>query len=132
MKIRVIRLTEVCDMRPFFSIIIPCYNSSPYLNKSLSCIEEIGMDDIEVVLADNCSTESYQDVVDQFKDRLNIVQCCTEYNSGGPSNGRELGASIATGKYITFQDHDDYMIPEGIRKIREIIEQADYPEYLVA
>lgn len=118
--------------RPFLSIIIPCYNSGKYLPRILQSIVDCNMDDIEVILADDCSTESYQDVVEQFSDEVAILQCKNAYNCGSPSNGRELGASIAAGQYLTFIDHDDSIIPEGIQQMREFIEANDYPEYIVA
>ena len=45
--------------RPFFSIIIPCYNSKNTLGRLLQSIVDQKMDynDIQVVLADDCSTE---------------------------------------------------------------------------
>ena len=58
-------------------------------------------DDIEVILADDCSPESYQEVVDSYRDILSIRQIKTDYNFT-PGNTREKGVSIADGegKYI--------------------------------
>lgn len=117
-------------MQPFLSVVIPCYNSK-FLNKGLQSIVDCQMDDIEVILADDCSTESYSRIVDNFVNNLNIVTCKNEYNCGSPSNGRELGAQIATGTYITFMDHDDYLDPDGITKFRKLVESENYPEYVV-
>ena len=41
--------------KPFLSIVIPCYNSK-YLDRGLQSIVDCEMDDIEVILADDCST----------------------------------------------------------------------------
>lgn len=116
--------------RPFLSVVVPCFNSKTYLPKLLQSVVDCQMEDIEVILADDCSTESYQDVVDEFSDKLNIIQCKNDYNCGSPSNGRELGASKASGIYLTFVDHDDSLIPEGIQQFRKLVESENYPEYL--
>ena len=103
--------------RPFFSIIIPCYNSGKTIARALDSIvnQKLDYNDIQVVLADDCSTESYQDIVDTYKDKLFITQCKTEYNKC-PGNTRQCGADHAIGEWITFMDHDDFLI-EGSYKI---------------
>jgi glycosyltransferase involved in cell wall biosynthesis len=53
-------------------------------------------EDLEVVLADDCSTESYQDIVDKYLDKLNIKQVSTEYNCC-PGNTRQCGVDAAAG-----------------------------------
>lgn len=116
----------------FLSIVVPCYNSKR-LEKLLQSVVDCEMSkDIEVILVDDCSTESYQEDVDKFLGDLNIRQEYLDHNCGSPSNGRELGAQCASGTYITFIDHDDYLIPEGIWQLRKYVKDHDYPEYLVA
>jgi len=117
--------------RPFISLVVPCYNSGQYIERLLQSVVDCEMDGIEVILADDCSPEDYQDHVDKFKDKLNIKQYRMPYNSGNPTNARELGASHATGVYLSFMDHDDWWIPEGMKKWREYVEENNYPEYIV-
>lgn len=114
----------------FLSVVVPCYNSSKYLPKLLKSVQDCKMDDIEVILVDDCSEDSYFSLISQFPD-LFIRSYTTSYRCGSPSNSRELGAQMASGKYLTFVDHDDCLIPEGIQSLRSYIEQNDYPEYLV-
>lgn len=76
--------------------------------------------DIEVILADDCSTESYQDVVDQYKYKLNIKQTKTEYNCC-PGNTRQAGVNIATGEWLVFADHDDSFFPDSFQLVKEDI-----------
>jgi len=46
---------------PFFSIIIPCFNSAPYIAHLLQSIvdQHLPKHDLEVILSDDCSTEPY-------------------------------------------------------------------------
>ena len=107
--------------RPFFSIVVPCYNSRNTLDALLTSIEDQNMNDqIEVILSDDCSTESYQDIVDEWKDTLSIRQVQTEYNFA-PGNTRERGVSIAEGQWIIFADHDDEFIPDTLPKVRDAL-----------
>lgn len=103
---------------PFFSIIIPCYNSKKTIGRLLKSIANQSMsDDIEVILADDHSTESYDEEVKPFEDRLCIKRILTDYNCC-PGNTREAGVSIATGKWIMFADHDDIFLPKTFREIK--------------
>lgn len=109
-------------IRPFFSVIIPCYNSRKTLGILLESILKQHMlkGDIEVCLADDCSTESYQDIVDQYKYKLLIKQTKTEYNCC-PGNTRQAGVDIATGQWLVFADHDDEFFPDVFPTIRDEI-----------
>lgn len=118
--------------RPFFSIIIACYNSRKTLGELLASIEAQGMnDDIEVILSDDCSTESYQDIVDPFRDKLRIIQVKTDYNFG-PGNTRERGVSNATGEWVAFADHDDLYIVDTLPQIKDIILETGEKYYVIS
>lgn len=114
------------QLRPFFSVVVPCYNSGNVLRPLLESLVQQHMlkNDIQVILADDCSTESYQDLVDEYKYKLNIKQTKTEYNCC-PGNTRQAGVDIATGEWIVFSDHDDAFFPDILPKIRAEIKKND-------
>ena len=98
--------------RPFFSIIISCYNSRKTLGTLLESIVNQHMGhDIEVVISDDHSTERYDDIIALYDGKLDFVFTQTEYNCC-PGNTREAGAQAATGEWITFADHDDAFIED--------------------
>ena len=122
----------VLEHRPFFSIIIPCYNSRKTLDKLLASILEQHMDDdIEVILSDDCSTESYQDIVEQYNKILSIRQIRTDYNFA-PGNTREKGVSIAEGDWVLFADHDDEFVPDTLKIIKQELLNSGEKYYAVA
>ena len=86
------------NKRPFYSIVIPCYNSRPTIERTLESIykQHLPYLDIQVVLSDDCSTESYQDIVDKYKSKLYITQVKTDYNKC-PGNTRQRGVDNAIG-----------------------------------
>ena len=118
--------------RPFFSIIIPCYNSRKTIGELLASIEAQGMnDDIEIVLSDDHSPESYQDVVDPFRERMRIIQTQTDYNFA-PGNTREKGVQYATGEWLAFADHDDLYIVDTLSQIKEIVQETGEKYYIIS
>lgn len=88
---------------------------------------------IEVILSDDCSTESYQQEIQPFFDKLLIKQVKTDYNYC-PSNTRQRGVENATGKWIIFSDHDDAFFPNTFSAIKATLkkEEAKHKENLVA
>lgn len=67
------------DNIPFFSIIIPCYNSKKTIGNLLNSIVNQDMnDEIEVIISDDHSTESYQDIVNEYSKILSIKQVQTD------------------------------------------------------
>ena len=122
----------ILEHRPFFSIIIPCYNSKKTIGNLLESIVSQNMDDdLEVILSDDCSTESYQEIVEQYKYSLSIKQIQTDYNFA-PGNTREKGVSIAEGEWILFADHDDVFFPETLSLIKEELLTTGEKYYAIA
>jgi len=120
------------EYRPFFSIIIPCYNSRKTIGDLLASIEGQGIpDDIEIILSDDHSTESYQDIVDPFREKLCIKQVQTDYNFG-PGNTRERGVKAATGEWLAFADHDDVYIVDTLPQIKDLIQESGEKYYVIS
>lgn len=108
--------------RPFFSVIISCYNSRKVIKPMLNSLvdQHLSKDELEVIISDDCSTEPYDDIVAEYYDKLNIVWTKTEYNYC-PANTRQAGAEKATGIWMTFADHDDVFLPDSLRLVRNTI-----------
>ena len=116
----------------FLSIVIPCYNGGKYLRRSLNSIVNIKYVPLEVIIVDDVSSEPYDDVIDEFRDKLNIRFYQNEYRCGSPANGRELGAQLAKGEYLTFMDCDDVLIYSAIQQLKSFIIRNGFPEYIVS
>lgn len=116
---------------PFYSIVVPCYNSRKYIRELLESIRLQDMcDDIEVILSDDHSTEPYDDIVKQFEPYLNIKKTMTDYNCC-PGNTRQKGVEIATGEWIVFSDHDDIFIRGALVKAKNAILSSGQKYYAV-
>ena len=112
------------------SVIIPCYNSGPYIGRLLRSIAKQKYDDLEVVIADDCSTKPYDTIVDSFRGALNIVRTSTKYNCC-PGNTRQAGVDVATGDWYTFADHDDAFYLHVFEKVADVVRKYD-PKVIVS
>lgn len=88
-------------------IIIPIYNSSKTIVKTLnSILEQVNINDIKVYLIDDCSTENYKDIIKFFSQYMKIEYHKLEKNSG-PGVARQYGLDNSDGEFIIFIDSDD-------------------------
>ena len=88
-------------------IIIPVYNSSKTICKTLnSILEQENNEDLIIYIIDDGSSETYDDVISFFSKFLNINYYKLDKNSG-PGVARQFGLDKSSNEYIVFIDSDD-------------------------
>jgi glycosyltransferase involved in cell wall biosynthesis len=89
----------------FFSIIIPVFNRPDEIKELLeSLIESDYKNDYEIVIIEDGSSITCQDVVLQFSSKLNISYFFKE--NSGPGDSRNFGMKVAKGDYFIIFDSD--------------------------
>jgi glycosyltransferase involved in cell wall biosynthesis len=97
-------------MEDKISIIVPVYNIEPYLSNCIESIIHQTYNNYEVILVDDGSTDGCPSICDSYALRYHTIHVIHKKN-GGLSDARNVGMSVAQGKYITFIDGDDYIHP---------------------
>ena len=93
------------------SIVIPIYNVEKYLRKCLDSVYSLNLDNKEVVLVNDGSTDTSINILNEFKNKYpNKTKLITQKNQG-LSEARNIGIKNSNGKYILFIDSDDFIIP---------------------
>jgi glycosyltransferase involved in cell wall biosynthesis len=93
-----------------YSIIIPVYNRPDEVDELLAGLVNQKIKDFEVVIVEDGSQNPCKDVVERYKDRLDI--CYLWKENGGPSAARNMGVEACHGEYVLILD-SDCVIPEG-------------------
>jgi glycosyltransferase involved in cell wall biosynthesis len=100
---------------PKVSVIIPTHNYAEYLPDCLDSLLAQSMQDFEIIIIDDASTDNTQEIVGHytkiFRQRLAYLKPEKRVGRGGIRN---FGLSLAQGEYITFLDADDAYCPEKI------------------
>lgn len=73
------------------------------------------LEDIEILIIDDGSSEEYFEIVDQYKNNSQIRIIRTK--NMGVSSARNRGILEAKGKWLLFIDSDDYVDPQSLREI---------------
>ncbi|MBW7870918.1 MAG: glycosyltransferase [Flavobacteriia bacterium] len=97
-----------------FSIIIAVYQRKDELTELLSSLEKQADKDFEVIVVDDGSPVSLENIVIQFKSKLKISYFFKE--NSGPAKSRNFGMEKAAGDYFIFLDSDT-IVPENYIKI---------------
>jgi glycosyltransferase involved in cell wall biosynthesis len=95
------------------SVVIPTYNRVNLLRKSIDSVFKQSYKNIEIVVIDDASTESNQQVIDSYhSDKLTYFKF--KENQGGNSC-RNKGVDISKGEYVAFLDDDDIWNSEKLK-----------------
>lgn len=98
------------------SIIIPVYNVSLYLSKCLDSLCRQLREDTEVILINDGSTDNSGLICNEYSSKYcNIT--IKHISNGGVSNARNVGISLAHGRFITFIDSDDWVANDYIDQL---------------
>lgn len=98
------------------SIIVPVYNTSKYLNSCIKSLLHQTLEDIEIILINDGSTDSSESIIKKYKDKR--IKYISKKNEG-IGKTRNLGIDTATGEYLSFIDSDDYVEPNFCEKMYE-------------
>lgn len=95
------------------SIILPIYNVGAFFNECMNSVLNQFHKNLEVLLIDDGSTDDSGKIADSYAIKDNRVKVVHQDNSG-VSRARNVGISMATGKYICFSDPDDVLKPDYV------------------
>ncbi len=89
------------------SIVIPTYNVDSYVRQCLDSIISQSLNDYEVIMVDDGSTDKSAEILKEFATRDQRFKYIFQENSG-PGVARNNGIKNSIGKYIVFMDPDDW------------------------
>jgi len=113
-------LTGNNPMSPKVSICIPTYNRKDYLKETLDSVFAQIYTDYEVVIVDDGSTDGTEEMIKNSSYKLRYHK---QPNAGDASARNKL-IELAEGKYITFIDSDDLLMPDAVFRLVEAEESA--------
>ncbi len=109
------------------SVIIPVYNAERFIARCIASVLDQSYADIEVILVDDCSTDStlsvLRGVLDERSDsRVRLI--CHDCNQGSAA-ARTTGINAAHGDYMVHVDCDDWIEPDFVGKMAKKAIECD-------
>lgn len=113
-------------MEEKISVIIPVYNDEKYLKQCVESVLTQSYRNLEVILVDDGSTDATPAICEEFRRQDNRIRIIYKQNEGVGAS-RNTGLAMATGDYVLFIDHDDWLLEDHIQKLYDLLKknQAD-------
>lgn len=90
------------------SVIVPVYNVESYIERCLESIIHQTYNKLQIILVDDGSTDRSLQICQQYASQDSRIRIVKQKNAGS-SAARNMGISLASGKYLTFIDSDDWL-----------------------
>lgn len=101
---------------PLLSVVVPVYNTAPYLKQCLDSVITQTYSYLEIILVDDGSTDGAGEICktyESYDPRVKVVQ----QSNQGVAIARKNGLEKATGSYVVFIDSDDYIDKDYFEKM---------------
>jgi glycosyltransferase involved in cell wall biosynthesis len=105
------------------SVIIPTCNRPKLLPAAIRSVLNQTFSDFELVVVDDASDESIDDIVKAFKDER--VHCIRHERRRGGAAARNTGIRNSTGEFVAFLDDDDEWYPEKLARQMEVMLKSE-------
>ncbi len=105
------------------SIVIPVYNAEKYIKQQLDSLIAQTYKNIEIICVNDGSTDESERILTEYSEKYEFITTYSKLNEGVAS-ARNLGMRHATGKYIVFQDADDFCCENMLEEAVEAAEST--------
>lgn len=127
---RSLRKEDLMPPTPRFTVLSATYNQAHYLEDMLDSVVAQTVDDFELVVVDDGSTDETPQVLASYVDRLSEplrsrIRVIRTPN-GGQTAAFEQGFNASVGEYICLLDSDDRFWPRKMEVIAQVV--REHPE----
>lgn len=109
-------------MTPSVSIIIPIYNSAPFLEDCINSVLNQSYKNIEIILVDDGSTDDSSSIIDLFAKNDSRIEVIHQ-NNCGVSSARNNGLKRVKTEWIMFLDSDDTLVNDAVEKALQFADE---------
>lgn len=95
------------NQEPFFSIIMPVYNSEKYVEVAVKSVLQQSYENFELLLVDDCSSDGSYSICQKLAKKDSRIKLLQTKKNSGAAAARNLALKHIQGQYLTFIDSDD-------------------------
>jgi succinoglycan biosynthesis protein ExoO len=112
-----------CSATPKVSVAVANYNAAPFISAAVRSALQQTLQNIEVIIVDDCSTDNSLEVLDQLAGEDGRVRVVRLAHNSGPSAARNAALRLARGCWFAVLDSDDLFAPERLERLVHVAEQ---------
>ena len=109
---------------PLVSVVMPAYNHARFVGEAIASVAGQAYPNLEFVIVDDGSTDGTAEIIAREIEGLSFpVRFVARENRGAPAALNE-GAAMASGKYLSFLNSDDYYAPDRVAALVDGVARA--------
>ncbi|HYY78853.1 MAG TPA: glycosyltransferase family 2 protein [Actinomycetes bacterium] len=110
------------ERAPLVSVGVPVYNGERYLAGALDALAAQDLEDFEVVICDNASTDATAEIAREYAARDGRFSYHRNQRNLGLSGNFNRTFELSRGRYFKWAAHDDWHPPQALRLCAEALE----------
>ena len=110
---------------PKVSVLIPNYNYAEYLSEAIESVLNQSLNDFELIIVDNCSTDNSVDIVRQYMKKDKRISLYVNESNICMYRNYNQALLYAKGKYIKYLNADDKLHHKNLEVLSTILDK--YP-----
>ena len=107
------------------SVVVPIYNVKEYVERQIFSIQAQTMQEWELILVDDASTDGVKDVLEKYVNRDKRIRYVRHEKNAGVAAARATGLAHSTGEYVCFFDGDDWVDDNTLEETYLLAKQKD-------
>ena len=111
-------------MKPLITLVVPCYNVEAYLDHTMDSVVKQSYGNLDIILVNDGSVDGTAELCEKWAGLDSRIRVVHQEN-GGLSHARNVGISMAKGRYISFVDADDRIDLSMIEILYDLLVKYD-------
>ncbi|MFD0845893.1 glycosyltransferase family 2 protein [Streptococcus saliviloxodontae] len=107
------------------SVIIPVYNGEKYLRQCVESVLKQTYSQLEIIIINDGSKDKTALICEQLRHQDERIRVFHKPANEGLGAGRNTSLDLATGDYIIFVDSDDWIDPNHIEDLYQLLKRTD-------
>ena len=106
------------------TVLLPCFNEDKYLREAIESVLNQTYKDYELLIIDHSTTDKCEKVCEKYAFERNVKYL--RYTAGASiASVRNFGVKEATGDYLLYLYHDDYLPLDALEKMSRVVHGRD-------
>lgn len=105
------------NQEPLVTIVTPSFNQGQFVEETILSVLNQTYSNIEYIFVDGGSTDGTMDIVEKYRDRIDVI---IHEKDKGQADAINKGFKIAKGELVGWLNSDDLFYPDCVEKIVEL------------
>ncbi|MGX7197950.1 glycosyltransferase family 2 protein [Enterococcus olivae] len=113
------------------SVIVPCYNSSEYMERCINSLL-LGGEEVEIIIVNDGSKDNTANIANNYQKYFPSIIKVVHQKNGGHGQAINSGLRVATGTYVKVVDSDDWVDAHSYKQILKLLEEQTDIDMLIS